>query len=486
MSQQQIETGLGGNVLSFPLSPKAITPSAVGEQRQVPTPLFEQLVTEGRKLNSVSSYKSDFNYEVYRALERRYHDKPIRGGLICKTDMKLANFHTSCFKCHYTLELDTYGRGCIHECAYCYAKDELSLHGYWNNPVPLPININELRKIFYTVFETDKKSKWRPILEKRIPIRIGSMSDSFMWSDLKYGVTLEALKILNHYSYPHLIFTRSDLVAHDAYLSVLDPKLASVQFSICGNNPELTRKIEPGAPNLSRRLGALAKLSEAGFWTAVRINPLFPKYVDGYFSNPDSVIERFGSLENSPKFELFDIDTADEFMFDLSVAGVKTVLAGFVRLKSSSLNTMSKATGIDLRPMFKPEVINTGLRGNREKKYSDVEIKSYYQKIAAAALKSGIRFSTCYIGNGAKDYYQYQSLWANKKDCCDVRGNVQAFNASAQSIPWEIRAKHSVNKDLPNKSRAEEADLDRKFQVNFPNNETQNDRSLEAQDETFI
>lgn len=25
-------------------------------------------------------------------------------------------------KCHYPTRLDVYGRGCIHDCAYCYAK----------------------------------------------------------------------------------------------------------------------------------------------------------------------------------------------------------------------------------------------------------------------------------------------------------------------------------------------------------------------------
>ena len=460
----QTEQSKKQNLISFPLNPPAREATSEDSSKHIPTPLFEEMVQEGHRLDSVSSYKSNFNYEIYRSLERRFYDKSIRGGLICKTNLKLANFHTSCFKCHYTLELDTYGRGCIHECAYCYAKDELSLHGYWNNPLPLPINLNDLRQIFYTVFETDKKSKWREVLAKRIPIRLGSMSDSFMWTDLKYGVTREVLKILKHYEYPHLVFTRSDLVAHNSYMEIMDPKLTSIQFSICGSNQELTKLIEPGAPSISRRFQAISKLSSAGFWVGVRINPLFPKYPDGYFSDPSSIISRFGSREHAPTFDLFDIDNADQFMFDLATAGAKTVLTGFVRLKSSSINTMSRATGIDLKPMFKPEVINTGLRGNREKKYSDPEIRYYYTKLAGAAAKNGIRFSTCYIGNGAKDYYQYQELWANRSDCCDVKGNVSSFKESSQSIPWTIRAKHSPNATLVTQSENEERRLDSLFQ----------------------
>jgi len=472
------KSDLKSNIVVFPLGSIAVrnlsgdTPKSTN----VPTPTFEKLVQASWDLDRISGYKSKFNFEVYRSLEKRFLGKEIRGGLICKTDLKLVNFHPSCFKCHCTLELDTYGRGCIHECAYCYAKDELSLHGYWNNPIPFPIDVNSIRKIFYTVFETDRKSKWREILEKRIPIRMGSMSDSFMWSELKYGVTYEILNILNYYRYPRLIFTRSDLVAHDKYLSIHEKELTSIQFSICGDNKELTKQMEPGAPSVSRRLQAIRKLADEGHWVAVRINPLFPKYPDGYFSEPDKVRERFGSLESCPKFNLLDIDRADEFMFDLASAGAKTVLTGFVRLKASSLNNLKRTAGIDLKPMFRPEVITPGLRGNREKKYSDAEIKVYYQKLAAAAQRQGLRFSTCYIGNGAKDYYQYQSLWANKTDCCDVIGNVAAFKTSSQTIPWEVRAKHTLNKSLVEHSRAEEACLDREYsQSDKPHKDTTDD-----------
>ena len=138
-------------------------------------------------------------------------------------------------------------------------KLKLTVHGYWNNPYPAPVDINTIRKAFYTVFETDKKSKWREIMERKIPIRIGSMSDSFMFMDKKYGVTKELLRILKHYKYPHVIFTRSDLISHDDYLDLIDKDLAAIQFSISSTNDELNRLIEPGAPSSKRRLRALEK-----------------------------------------------------------------------------------------------------------------------------------------------------------------------------------------------------------------------------------
>ncbi|PON14869.1 hypothetical protein C2W62_26855 [Candidatus Entotheonella serta] len=79
------------------------------------------------------------------------------------------------------------------------------------------------------------------------------MSDAFTWMDKTYRVTFELLMILRFYEYPHLIFTRSDLVADEAYMQVMEPRLTSVQMSLASLNPSLTRLIEPGAPAPERR-----------------------------------------------------------------------------------------------------------------------------------------------------------------------------------------------------------------------------------------
>lgn len=400
-------------------------------------------------------YEDTFDWSIYDKIANRFGDEQPRGGVIFNTNLKLVNFHASCTKCHYAFEIDSYGRGCIHNCAYCYAKEALTAHGYWNRPMPFPVNLAEVRKIFYTVFETTKSSRWRPILEKRIPLRIGSMSDSFMWMDKKYKVTKELLKILSFYDYPYVVFTRSDLVADDEYLAVLRKDLASVQFSISGGNEVITRQIESGAPTVDRRLKALTKLAENGFWTTVRINPFFPIYPDGYFTNPKSVIERFGSLDAAPKFDLFDWS----FIKELKDAKVGSLLAGVVRLSNAGIRDLSKATGTDFRLFFDEKLI----KSNLDKKYSDSEIAYYYKRLQVECAKNGIRFNTCYIGNGEKDYYQYQNLWSNKADCCDVKGNVGAFNSSSQNVPWEIRTKHAPSKEAAEAAMKSENEAEIKY-----------------------
>jgi len=153
---------------------------------------------------------------MYDRLYDRFGAAQPRGGVVYKVTLKLTEAQ-DCAQCFHRFEIDTYGRGCVHNCAYCYAKSYLSIRRFWNEPMPFPIDIAAVRKIFATVFETSRSNKFRDILEKRVPLRIGSMSDAFMWMDKKYRVTLELLKILRFYDYPYIIFTRSDLVADDEY-----------------------------------------------------------------------------------------------------------------------------------------------------------------------------------------------------------------------------------------------------------------------------
>lgn len=450
------ETGI---VYSFP-NGKILDSSSIQNTRNFDGPISKSMWQTIKSLNS--SYQDNFDWTVYDKLHEKFGDKQPRGGVVFRTGLKLVNYHPQCSKCHYSLEIDTYGRGCTHNCVYCYAKDQLTLKGYWNRPHPMPLDLAGIRKIFHTVFETDRKSKWRNILEQRIPIRVGSMSDSFMWMDKRLGVTKEFLKILKFYKYPYVIFTRSDLIAHDEYIAAMDPKLAAIQFSISGENEVITRKIEPGAPSVKRRFVALKKLSEAGFWTTVRINPLFPKYPDGYFTDKEATFERFdGKIPNLP---LLDIDNTEIFMSMIKEAQVPTVIAGFVRLNQTSTSQLSKATNIDLKHFFKPEL----RKPFGESHYSNSEIYFYYRAIKEAAQKQNIRFTTCYIGNGLKDYYQYQNMWTSQKDCCDVIGNVSSFRKTSQDIPWEERHKHSTNKLYSLSSQTSEAKMDSILTVKKP------------------
>ena len=235
-----------------------------------------------------SAYEDTFDYGMYDRLYARFGADQPRGGVVYKGTMKLLEAQ-DCAQCFHRFEIDTYGRGCIHNCAYCYAKSYLSIRRYWNEPIPYPIDIAAIRHIFATVFETSKRNKFRWILEKRVPLRIGSMSDAFMWMDQKYRVTYALLNILKFYQYPYIIFTRSDLVADDDYMQAMEPRLASVQMSISSINPALTRRIEPGAPAPERRLKALQKLATHGSGPLCASIPSSPSTPTAIIQTPTSI-----------------------------------------------------------------------------------------------------------------------------------------------------------------------------------------------------
>lgn len=406
------------------------------EPERIVTPESDKLRSDADALDRLSKYPCSFDYSAYQKIEERYAKNPIRGGVTLKSAIRLVNSHSTCQQCLYAFEIDTYGRGCVHNCAYCYAKAQLTVHGWWNSPIPVPANLNEIRRAFYTTFETQKNHKWREILEKRIPIRIGSMSDSFMWLDQKIKITQELLKILSFYKYPYVIFTRSDLIATDEYVKLLDPSLGTVQFSLSSTNDKLNRLIEPGAPSSKRRLEALKTLNSSGIWTTVRINPLFPIYPDGYFTDPN-----FKWDGEVPKFDFSSFEMVDE----IAQYNVPSILAGFGRFSKISLNAVERALNYNLRQFF-----HHGQRGDpswRDYKFSDKEIRYYYEQLKQRCIRNGIEFTTCYIGNGEGHFWKDQDLWSNKMDCCSVKGRVKSFKADSREIPFQLREKFARNKN---------------------------------------
>lgn len=418
---------LDENIIKFPYN-----------EPKVPTPVSDKIINNANKLKSLSRYDCQYDFEIYRKLELRFGENQPRGSIIFNSPFKLVNSHTTCQQCLYSFEIDTYGRGCTHDCVYCYAKAELTVHGWWNKPFPMPIDISEVWKTFYTVFETNKASKWREVIEKKVPLRIGSMSDSFMHMDRKYKVTQELLKILNFYEYPYVIFTRSDLVADDDYIELLNPKLCSIQMSIASIDDELNKQIEPGTPSAKRRLKALEKLVQAGFWTTVRINPFIPMYADGYYTDPE-----FDKINMPKPFHFSSYEMIDE----IAKTGCKSILTGVVRLSSYSINQMEKATGRELRNFYKEDV----KKNSRDFHYSDKEVRAYYERIQIRCLQNNIEFTTCYIGNGEAQFWRDQDLWSNKADCCNIKGKVEAFKTDSRQIEWSLRLKHTNYKlSLPN------------------------------------
>jgi len=131
---------------------------------------------------------------------------------------------------------------------------------------------------------------------------------------------------------------------------------------------------------------------------------------------------------------------------EIAAAGTPSILTGFGRFSSFSLNQIEKAAGVDLRQFYDPGPDGVK-KSRRDYHFSDKEIRYYYEQLKDRCDRNAMQFTTCYIGNGEKHFWKDQDLWSNKKDCCNIKGRVEAFKTDSREIPFEKRLKFSAHKN---------------------------------------
>ena len=198
-------------------------------------------------------------------------------------------------KCRYSTRLDTYGKGCAHDCRYCYAKSLLNFRNLWDAADPAVADINKIRKRI-----------------ARIPagtpaIRLGGMTDCFQPAEREHRVTYKTIEALNEHRQPYLIVTKSDLVAE--YLSILDKDLAHVQVTVTSTGESDYEK----APSTARRIKAIEKLQAAGIDVQLRLSPYIPRFIDPKVLNAvecDKILVEFLRVNHWIR-KWFDLDYSE-------------------------------------------------------------------------------------------------------------------------------------------------------------------------------
>lgn len=174
-------------------------------------------------------------------------------------------------KCKYPTRLDLYGRGCAHDCKYCYAKSLLQFRGLWLPESPAAADPEKVRRKLDTI-------------PPGTVLRLGGMTDCFQPIEKAYGNTCKAIKAMNERRIHYLIVTKSDLVADPEYLDIMDPELAHVQISITATDSAQSASFEK-APSPDRRIKAIEKLCGGGYDVSVRLSPFIPEYIDTQIIN---------------------------------------------------------------------------------------------------------------------------------------------------------------------------------------------------------
>jgi DNA repair photolyase len=356
-------------------------------------------------------------------------------------------------RCSYPLRIDVYGNGCEHDCTYCYAREAVKMGG-WNtsrnleHPYPKTADVECLRTVLMSPpkhkpdcvkVDTRAGQNWRQIkalLENRLPLRIGALTDCFQERMEKITLAgLNLLKALAEANYPAQIVTKSRLIATDDYINAMrqNQKNMVVQFSITTASDQVSRAIEPYAPSSSQRFEALDRLIKEGFYTSVRINPLFPMFPDQTLTklNASTKLTSMDLFEEAKKKQdrtlpIFDFGLVKRIItsFERSpahTAGKHTLVVGFVRLTKSNLNRVNEALqrpGGELLRFFH-------LKEKATYYYSPQEIRFYYEAIKELCQKENVPFSICYDSDAT--YQVFKDLWVNQKDCCNALGVVEGF-----------------------------------------------------------
>jgi DNA repair photolyase len=153
--------------------------------------------------------------------------------------------------------------GCAHRCLYCYITSY----------IPRAFECRPKKDLLKRL-ERDLRK-----IDKRRIISMSNSSDPYPPVEAELKLTRACIKLFAEEGCRLLVITKSDLVARDADL--LAEMCAAVSVTITTLREEISRRLEPGAPDPSERLAALKKLADRGVPVAVRLDPVIPSINDG-------------------------------------------------------------------------------------------------------------------------------------------------------------------------------------------------------------
>jgi DNA repair photolyase len=176
--------------------------------------------------------------------------------------------------CSLPLRLDSY-RGCAFGCAYCFAMQR---GGNTAGPKIAPSDPKVVAKCFgRAIREEMPRSPLIQMLQRRVPIHFGGMSDPFQPAERKWQITKQYLQAMSQQRYPVVISTKGSLSANPEYQSLYH-EIGSVvvQFSFSSIDDAVAEVVEPTAERPSALLRAMESLATNGINVTCRWQPYIP------------------------------------------------------------------------------------------------------------------------------------------------------------------------------------------------------------------
>ena len=175
----------------------------------------------------------------------------------------------------FTHSINVY-RGCEHGCIYCYARP---YHEYLGLSAGLDFETKILVK-------ERAPEILRAELGRRTwdgePLAMSGVTDAYQPVERRLQLTRRCLEVMAECRQPVGVITKSALVERDADLlgDLARHGAAHAWLTLTTLDEDLRRISEPRAPTAHARLGAVARLAEAGVPAGVIISPVIPGLTD--------------------------------------------------------------------------------------------------------------------------------------------------------------------------------------------------------------
>ncbi|MCA9208639.1 MAG: PA0069 family radical SAM protein [Planctomycetales bacterium] len=163
-------------------------------------------------------------------------------------------------------------RGCVHGCAYCYARPGHEYLGFnggldFETKIMVKHRAPELLRAFLS------RDRWQPE-----SITFSGVTDCYQPAEREFQLTRGCLQVAAEFNQPVGVITKNALVARDIdiFKRMAASNLVHVFVSVTTLDAGLARAMEPRTSIPAARLRAVRMLADAGVPTGVMVAPIIP------------------------------------------------------------------------------------------------------------------------------------------------------------------------------------------------------------------
>lgn len=236
--------------------------------------ISDQNSIRGRGASDNPANRFEGKYTDYK-LDEDTGQKPSQDTKLIKDDTKEILSKNKSPDIPFTYGLNPY-RGCEHGCVYCYARPTHEFLGF-----SAGLDFESRIMVKYEAAEKLRSKfaskKWKPE-----PIVLSGVTDPYQPIERNLEITRSCLEVFAEARNPVSIITKNYLVTRDLDLlqELAEYNAVHVTVSVTTLDRDLARIMEPRTTQPSRRLEAIAKLSDRGISVGVNVAPIIPGLTD--------------------------------------------------------------------------------------------------------------------------------------------------------------------------------------------------------------